>query len=479
MTNTELLNLIDEIVKARAEYQNVELKAAKQGCPEKFYDTLSSFSNQDDGGIIIFGIDENHNYDQCGVYDLQDIQQKITEQCDSMYPKVRPLFSYAERDGKYFCAIEIPAIDISERPCYYAGKGRLKGSYIRVGTNDEPMTEYEIYSYEAYRKKYQDDIRPITRVTEKSMDLNAVNQYIELVSENKPNLSKLDKEQICELMSITVNGQYSLTATLLFGLYPQAYFPQLCIIATVLPSDDIGELGVNGERFIDNVRIEGTIKDMLSQSLAFVRKNIRKKTIIDPNTAERSDRTDYPMTAIREVLLNALVHRDYSIHTEGMPIQLQIFPNKIVISNPGGLYGRLSLDQLGQMQADTRNPVLATALETLDITENRYSGIPTIRREMAEYGLPMPQFEEKRGSFVVTLFGETTENIKGSTDENSILAFCIVPRTRQEISDFLGIKSVPYAIKTYVLPLVAAGKISLSNPTRPKSPEQRYTTVKD
>ena len=478
MTNVELLNLIDEIVKARAEYQNVELKAAKQGCPEKFYDTLSSFSNQDDGGIIIFGIDENHNYDQCGVYDLQDIQQKITEQCDSMYPKVRPLFSYAERDGKYFCAIEIPAIDISERPCYYAGKGRLKGSYIRVGTNDEPMTEYEVYSYEAYRKKYQDDIRPIARVTEKSMDLNAVNQYIKLVSENKPNLSKLDKEQICELMSITVNGQYSLTATLLFGLYPQAYFPQLCIIATVLPSDDIGEIGAKGERFIDNVRIEGTIKDMLSQALAFVRKNIRKRTIIDPDTAERNDRTDYPMTAIREVLLNALVHRDYSIHTEGMPIQLQIFPNKIVISNPGGLYGRLSLDQLGQMQADTRNPVLATALETLDITENRYSGIPTIRREMAEYGLPMPQFEEKRGSFVVTLFGENTENIKGSTDENSILAFCIVPRTRQEIADFLGVKSVPYAIRTYITPLVNAGKISLSNPARPKSPDQRYTAKK-
>ena len=478
MTNIELLDLIDKIVKSRAEYQNVELKAAKQGCPEKFYDTLSSFSNRDDGGVIIFGIDEKNGYDQCGVYDLQDIQQKITEQCDSMYPKVRPLFSYAERDCKYFCSIEIPAIDISDRPCYYAGKGRLKGSYVRVGTNDEPMTEYEVYSYEAYRKKYQDDIRPIARVTEKSMDINAVNQYIELVSENKPNLSKLNKDQIFELMSVTVNGQYSLTATLLFGLYPQAYFPQLCIIATVLPSDDIGELGVNGERFIDNVRIEGTIKDMLSQALAFVRKNIRKKTIIDPNTAERNDRTDYPMTAIREVLLNALVHRDYSIHTEGMPIQLQVFPSKIVITNPGGLYGRLSLDQLGQMQADTRNPVLATALETLDITENRYSGIPTIRREMAEYGLPMPQFEEKRGSFVVTLFGERTTNIKGSIDESAILSFCTTPRTRQEIADFLRVKSVPYAIKTYVLPLVAAGKISLSNPARPKSPEQRYTAVK-
>lgn len=476
MTSEALLDLIDTIVRARAEYQHVELKAARLGCPERFYDTLSSFSNRDDGGIIIFGIDEKNGFEQCGVYDLQDIQQKITEQCDSMTPKVRPLFSYAERNGKYFCSIEVPAMDISERPCYYAGKGRLKGSYVRVGTNDEPMTEYEIYSYEAYRKKYQDDIREISRVTEKSINQNALNEYIELLAENKPNLARLDKEQICELMSITVNGRYSLTATLLFGLYPQAYFPQLCIIATALPGDAVGEIGDSQERFIDNVRIEGTISEMLSQALGFVRKNLRKKTIIDPTTGERRDTWDYPMTAVREVLLNALVHRDYSIHTEGMPIQLQIFPDRIVVTNPGGLYGRISLDQLGQVQPDTRNPVLATAMETLNITENRYSGIPTIRREMREARLPMPQFEDSRSSFRVTLFGERTETVKQSIEEKDILAFCTVPRSREELAEFLGIKSIPYAIRTYITPLVDVNKLLLSNPDHPKSPSQRYKT---
>lgn len=476
MTSESLLDLIDAVVRARSEYQHVELKAARRGCPERFYDTLSSFSNRDDGGIIIFGIDEKENFEQCGVYDLQDIQQKITEQCDSMTPKVRPLFSYAERNGKYFCSIEVPAIDISERPCHYAGKGRLKGSYVRVGTNDEPMTEYEIYSYEAYRKKYQDDIREIPRVSEKSIDQNALNEYIRLLSGNKPNLSRLDKEQVCELMSITVNGKYSLTATLLFGLYPQAYFPQLCIIATVLPGDEVGEVGALQERFVDNLRIEGSVSEMLSQALNFVRKNLRKKTIIDSTTGERRDMWDYPITAVREVLLNALVHRDYSIHTEGMPIQLQIFPDRIVVTNPGGLYGRISLDQLGQIQPDTRNPVLATALETLNITENRYSGIPTIRREMHEAGLPMPQFEDNRGYFRVTLFGERTLVIKKSIEEADILAFCMVPRSRNELASFLGIKSIPYAIRTYITPLVDDGKLLLSNPQHPKSPSQKYKT---
>lgn len=477
MTSENLLELIEKVVKSRAEYQYVELKAAKKGCPEKLYDSLSSFSNRDDGGIIIFGVDEKNDFDMCGVYDLQDIQQKITEQCDSMTPKVRPLFSYAQKDDKNFCSIEVPALDIADRPCYYSGKGRLKGSYVRVGTNDEPMTEYEIYSYEAYRKKYQDDIRVIERVTNQGIDERALNEYIKLLTENKPNLSKLQKEQISELMSITVNGKYTLATTILFGLYPQAYFPQLCIIATAIPGTEIGAIGKDEERFIDNRRIEGTIEDMLEEAIRFVKKNTKIKTVIDSKTGKRRDIEEYPTKAVREVILNALVHRDYSIHTEGKPIQMQIFTDRIVISNPGGLYGRISLSQLGQIQPDTRNPVLATALETMRITENRYSGIPTIRREMSLRGLPMPQFEEKRGSFVVTLFGERTQPVTKAIDDGDILSFCSTPRTRQEIADFLGIKSVAYVMKTYIAPLINANKITLSNPEHPKSPNQKYTSI--
>ena len=480
MTSETLLNLVNQVVKSRAEYQYIELKAARDGAPKRLYDSLSSFSNSNEGGIIIFGIDEKNDFELCGVYNLQDIQQKITEQCDSMTPKVRPLFSYVENPnklGSYICSIEVPPIDISERPCFYSGKGRLKGSYTRVGTNDEPMTEYEVYSYEAYRKKYQDDIRVIPRVTSGSINHEKLDEYFELLVENKPNLSRLGKEQISELMSITVGGEYSLTATLLFSLYPQAYFPQLCIIATAIPGTEVGQLGESLERFSDNRRIEGTIPEMLTEALTFVRKNIRVKTIINPSTGQRQDSTEYPITAVREILLNALVHRDYSIHTEGMPIQLQIFSDRIEITNPGGLYGRISLDQLGKVQPDTRNPILTTALETLKITENRYSGIPTVRREMQEYGLPMPQFENFHGTFKVTLFGERTGTVTKEISTPDILTFCLIPRTRKEIADFLGIKSQAYAITTYVTPLVKADKIKLSIPDRPKSPDQKYTTV--
>lgn len=479
MTTEIFLEKLNEIQKLKCETQNLELKSAGVDCPRRLYDTLSSFSNQDDGGIIIFGIDENNNYSESGVYDAQDLQKKINEQCLQMEPVVRPLLTVVEKDGKSFVAAEIPGIDLAERPCYYKGGGRLKGAYTRIGDSDEPMTEYEIYSYEAFRKKYQDDIRGIFRVTLPALNQEKLGAYIQKLKNGKPNLANLPDTEIYELMSITRNQEVTLSATLLFGPYPQAYFPQLCIIATVLPGNEMGQVGDLGERFLDNQRIEGSISEMLQGALQFVRKNMRMKTIVNPKTGEREDQTDYPLLAVREAIVNALVHRDYSIHTEGMPIQILMFENRMEIRNPGGIYGRIKIDQLGKVQPDTRNPVLAAALEVLGITENRYSGIPTIRREMEAYHLRAPEFVEERGNFVVRFYKEVQESKhlakEQQTEEiRNLVLFCKTPRTRKEICEYLGLSSMSYAIQTHIMPLVEQGMIRLSIPDKPKSSKQLY-----
>lgn len=203
---------------------------------------------------------------------------------------------------------------------------------------------------------------------------------------------------------------------------------------------------------------------------------MKTRTIINPQTGKRIDKSEYPMTAIREVILNALVHRDYSIHTEGMPIQLIMYSDRVEVKNPGGLYGRLRIDQLGKTQPDTRNPVLAIAMETMHITENRYSGIPTIRLEMKNAGLPAPKFEDIRGNFTVTLYNSATE-IDEADKEQSILEFCSVPRSRIEIANFLGISSTSYAISKYIKPLMEIGNIDIENKQRPNSLNQKYYTV--
>ena len=339
------------------------------------------------------------------------------------------------------------------------------------------MTDYEIYSYEAYRKKYQDDIRVIPRSSFDLLSKEKLYDYVQKLKIGKPNLSKLDDETIYNLMSIKKDNGVTLSATLLFSPYPQAYFPQLCITAVVIPGKEIGEIGTSGERFIDNKRIEGTISEMLEASTSFVQRNMKCKTIINPITGKREDKQEYPIIAVREAILNALVHRDYSIHTEGMPIRLEMYEDRIEIHNPGGLYGRLTVSQLGKVQADTRNPVLATALETLGLVENRYSGIPTIRAAMEKENLKEPVFIDEKGSFTVILYNSQNDTTEKSDEiSENLINFCKTPRTRGEISDYLGLSSKTYAIQTYVMPLAEKGIIKLTIPDVPTSSKQKFYT---
>lgn len=474
MMPEDLKNLVATVCKTKTETQELEIKATRLGCPKRLFDTLSSFSNQDSGGVILFGIDEESDFQAAGVYDAHDLQKQVTEQCNQMCPVVRPLFTVAEEGGKLFVSAEIPAVDVTERPCYYAGKGRLKGSYMRVGDADQPMTEYEIYSYEAYRKRYQDEIRPVPQASVPSLDKNTLDEYIQRLKKSKPNLASLEDRQIYELMGITKEGVPTLAAVFLFGLYPQAYFPQLCILAVAVPGTAIAENKPDEARFIDNKRIEGTIPQMFDQALAFILKNMRVQTVIDPTTGKRNDRYEYPVSAVREALLNSLIHRDYSMYTEGKPIQVSLFSDRLEICNPGGLYGRIQVDQLGRVQPDTRNPVLATALERLDITENRYSGIPTIRAAMKQHGLPDPVFEDTGNAFLVTLRNERGTSIPLPGQVQTILDYCATARTRKELAAFLGMKSVSYAIAAYITPLVDKGLLELTLPMTPQSPKQRY-----
>jgi len=477
MQKEDLLSLIDTVRKYKCEMQTVEVKAAREGCPTRLFDTLSSFSNQDGGGIIVFGLDEIQNFKVVGVYDAQDLQHRVTEQCKQMQPVVRPLFSVCDINGSIIVSAEIPGVDIAERPVYYKGTGRIKGSFIRVGEADEPMSDYEIYSYDAYRRRVRDDIRIAELADISQFDKSLIDEYITAVKENKPNTAKLSDDDVLQLMGIVKDGIPTLAGVLCFSKYPQAAFPQLCITAVVVPGIQMGETGVDGERFIANKRIEGTIGQMLDETISFVKRNMREKTIID-NDGKRNDKTEYPVKAIREAVLNALMHRDYSIYTEGTPIQIIMYNDRLEIINEGGLYGKLTIDSLGKIHADIRNQTLTNILEIQKVAENRYSGIPTIRLEMQNYNLPEPIFEIKRGSFIVTFKnnGESkilSNGVRRNTIEDDLLEFCKIPKSREEIADFIG-KTQYYAVKTVVTPLVNSGKLKMTIPDKPKSKNQKY-----
>lgn len=274
------------------------------------------------------------------------------------------------------------------------------------------------------------------------------------------------------------------------GLHPgQVYFtpieaalPDLDPAGIVVPGTEIGDTADSGARFLDNKRMEGTIANMFSEAMAFCMRNMKTATIIDPETGKRCDKTEYPVSAIREAVLNALIHRDYSIYTEGTPIQIDFFSDRLEIHSPGSLYGRMSVEDLGFAHPDARNPVLAVMTESLTDAEHRYSGIPTMRRAMQEAGLPAPVFINRQNEFVVVLYNHPAEPenpvITSHTADKTaaLLQFCRTPRTRKEIADFLGIGTVYHANKRYIQPLVEQGRLKLSIPDKPSSRKQTYTT---
>lgn len=475
MLTQELIQLASMIMRLKAEGQTIEVKAANKGCPQRLYDTLSSFSNQDTGGTIVFGIDEKQDFAPVGVYDLQDLQKNVTEQCNQMEPPVRAVFTVAEIDGVSVCSAEIPGMDFSERPCYYKGRGRTKGSYIRVGDADLPMTDYELYSFEAFRKHLHDDERPIERASMSTLDAAQIQNYLLQKKLERPGFAQLPEDQALEMLNVTRAGTPTLAAVMNFCVYPQGYLPQLAITAVVVPGTEIGEHDGIESRFLDNKRIEGTIKTMVDEAITFCKRNMKVQTIIDPETGKRRDRTEYPIEAIREAVLNALIHRDYSHLTEGTPVQINFFSDRLEIHSPGSLYGRMTVEQLGHARPDLRNPALAVMTEVLVGAENRYSGIPTIRREMAAHNLPEPVFENRRNEFVVTLYNQVQEKPVQSAE--TLLDFCKEPRSRKEIAAFLGLKTASYATDRYIRPMLEEGKLEMTIPDKPKSTRQKYRTV--
>lgn len=432
-----------------------------------------SFSNQIGGGIIIFGIDEEAGYEVVGVYDTQDLLKKMMEQSLQMDPVVRPLFTVAQIENKSVVSAEISECDIYNKPCYYKGAGRLRGSYIRVGDSDQPMTEYEIYSYEAFKRRIQDELRTVDRAAKENLLKDNVVEYLIKLRRQKQNLVNLEDERILETQGIFRDNVPTVAGIMLFGEYPQEFFPQLSFTAMVVQGRDIGELGDDGERFVDNKRIEGTIPQMLEGALSFVRRNMKVKTIITED-GTRADKPEYPIKAVREIILNALIHRDYSIHTDCSPIRLVMYEDRLELENPGGLYGRITVNDLGKVSADTRNPYLAGALEIMIDTENRFSGIPTILTELKNSSMPAPIFVDRRGVFKVIFYKKVSAKSKDINLEQEILNYCSTPRSREELAERFGFDAPTYFIKTYITPLLADRTMKMTIPNKPKSKFQKY-----
>ena len=184
---------------------------------------------------------------------------------------------------------------------------------------------------------------------------------------------------------------------------------------------------------------------------------------------------EHPATTGRETDTNPPMPRDYGPYSNGTPVRVVIYSDRIECSNPGGIYGGQSIEDLGRANIQTRNPALVSLLEIQGVAENRHSGIPVIRDEMKKAGLRPPIFRDERGSFSVTLYNEplASQNRPQSLSEEVILDFCSAPRSRQEIAERFGVTTA-YVARVYLNPLVQRGLLALTIPDKPQSKNQRF-----
>jgi ATP-dependent DNA helicase RecG len=146
--------------------------------------------------------------------------------------------------------------------------------------------------------------------------------------------------------------------------------------------------------------------------------NMRKGSLI--RGVIRQDIPDHPEVAVREAIVNAVAHRDYSHFVRGSHIQVRMFADRLEIENPGGLYGRVTIDKLQEGQS-TRNQLLMHLMEDGHLVKNRGSGIDAMMEAMQKRGLPAPVFEDKRTSFLVKFYQVMPAEL--SEEEQRVLAY--------------------------------------------------------
>ena len=424
MDRSEILRHISELRRHHGELEGVEAKAAHNGTPADLYKPLSAFANRPGGGVLLFGLDEDAGFKVVGVGNPRKLQEDLSGLASQMEPPLRPSFSVEEIDGGTVVAVEVPEVAYDQKPCYHRSHHLQEGSFIRVGNSTRRMSDYEIYSFVSSRTQPTFDEEPVLRATLQDLDRAKLEKYLVRRKEARPNAAYWDLpfEQILKQQQIVVDVDGILHPTLagllMFGGYPQIFELQLFIAYLQFYGTTTTEEAPSGERFLDNRKFEGTLEEMVDSAVSYVMANMRKASLIRGVT--RQDIPEYPEVALREAIVNALAHRDYSHFVRGSHVQVRMFADRLEVENPGGLYGRVTIDKLQEGQS-TRNRLLMHLMEDVHLVENRGSGIDAMVDAMQKMGLPAPVFEDRRTAFLVTFYQVKPAEL--SEEQQRIIAY--------------------------------------------------------
>ncbi|GAA2572763.1 ATP-binding protein [Winogradskya consettensis] len=387
----------------------IEAKRAAGGLPKAVRETLSAFSNTD-GGMILLGVDEATGFGLAELKDPSALRDALVQMSrDDITPPLQISTEIVEVEGHRLVVAEVPPMSADRRPVYVTTQGVSGGSYLRGGDGDRHMTEAEIALVIAARTQPVYDRELVDGTSIEDLDDEALRRTLRRIRSGFPKLAQSDDATVLFRLGITAeraaNSPLTLAGLLAYGQFPQQFFPQL-MVSVVVHSPDSS----SGTRFLDNQTVRGSIPEMIETTLSMIRRNLAVRAVIT-DRGSRVDEVEYPLEAVREAVVNALMHRDYSPVTRGTQVQVELFPDRLVVRSPGGLYGGVIVDELGEEGiSSSRNAVMASLLADTYlpssnelVAENRSSGIPAMLAVARRRGLPRPSFRSSIASFIVTM----------------------------------------------------------------------------
>jgi len=361
------------------ETQNIEYKSSWH---DDYMKWLCGFANAQ-GGRIYIGKDDDGKI--VGVENYKSLMDEIPNKIKNNLG-ITAEVNLLQEDGKHFIEIIVQAysVPISLRGRYYFRSGSVK----------QELTGVALSEFLLKRAGYTWDDVIETRASFEDIDEKTIKIFLRKAEEagRLPDADGLSTPELLEKLRLAENGQLKRAAIVLFGKDPGRFYPNIFVKIGKFEDDDF------------TIRFQETEEGNIIQVLDKVLRTLDYKFLIRNISFEgmnRIETLEYPIVALREMLLNALIHRNYM----GAPTQLRVYDNKLTLWNHGTLPEGITLDKLTKHHSSfPRNPILAEACFRGGFIDSWGSGIMKIIDSCKMAGLPTPTIEEDCGGIIVRLF---------------------------------------------------------------------------
>jgi ATP-dependent DNA helicase RecG len=450
---------------AQPEGQYLEFK---QAVSDSLGRAICAFANGG-GGTVIVGVGPDGTLS--GVADASGEAARVQSMARMCDPPVDISVKHFYRAGKRLLAIEVP--DSRQEAHSYGST-----FYMRVGATSQSMGRDEVidFLYSAGQVRYEERFcRDFSYPAD--LDKKAFWRFIRKAGISRPgNVANL----LVNLRLARREGGRVLlnnAGVLFFAKEPKRFLSHGYI-------DCILFQGTEKLTILDRQELDGGLLDNVERTMMFLERNLRLRYKIEG--LYREEILEIPPDALREAVLNAVIHRDY--HFDTAWITVKIFRDRVEISSPGGLPPGLNAEEFGKKSVH-RNKLLAEMFHRLGEVERAGSGIRNIRNAAKAAGLPPPGFEFT--TFFTVVFRRPKGQLgPGSTPQvapqvapqvtpqvRSLLELCSSPRTGEEILDALGLSDRKHLRGAYLRPAIASGWLAMTIPNKPNSRLQRYLTT--